>query len=51
VDHEGEREANHRWGIESRDGIKSRVESLPWEEPGGSLLTGQVVPGVKVARA
>ena len=35
----------------SMDGIKTRVVSLPWEEPGGSLLTGQAVPGVKVARA
>ena len=34
-----------------RDGIKTEVESLPRDEPGGSLLTGQVVPGVKVARA
>ena len=34
-----------------RDGIKTRVESLPWDQPGGSLLTGQVVPGVKAARA
>jgi hypothetical protein len=33
------------------DGIKTRVVSLPWEEPGGSLLIGQAVPGVKVARA
>ena len=31
--------------------IKTRVQSLPWEEPGGCLLTGQVVTGVKVARA
>ena len=34
-----------------RDGIKTRVESLPWDQPGGCLLTGQVVPGVKAARA
>jgi hypothetical protein len=34
-----------------RDGIKTGVESLPRDEPGGCLLTGQVVPGVKVARA
>ena len=33
------------------DGIKTRVVSLPWEEPGGCLLIGQAVPGVKVARA
>jgi hypothetical protein len=31
--------------------IETRVQSLPWEEPGGCLLTGQVVTGVKVARA
>jgi hypothetical protein len=34
-----------------RDGIKTRVESLPWDQPGGCLLTGQAVPGVKAARA
>ena len=34
-----------------RDGIKTRVESLPWDQPGGCLLTGQVMPGVKAARA
>jgi hypothetical protein len=33
------------------DGIETRVELLPWDEPGGSLPTGQVVPGTKVARA
>ncbi len=31
--------------------IKTRVASMPWEEPGGSLPTGQVVSGMKVARA
>ena len=31
--------------------IKTGVWSLPWEEPGGCLLTGQVVTGAKVARA
>ena len=31
--------------------IKTRVQSLPWEEPGGYLLTALVVTGVKVARA
>jgi hypothetical protein len=31
--------------------IKTGVESLPREEPGGCLLIGQVVSGVKVARA
>jgi len=34
-----------------RNGIKTRVESLPWDQSGGCLLTGQVVPGVKAARA
>jgi hypothetical protein len=33
------------------DGIETGVELLPWDEPGGCLLTGQVVSGVKVARA
>ena len=33
------------------DGIETRVELLPWDEPGGSLPTGQVVSGMKVARA
>jgi group II intron reverse transcriptase/maturase len=33
------------------DGIKTGVESLLRDEPGGSLLIGQVVPGTKVARA
>jgi len=32
-------------------GIKTGVESLPRDESGGSLLTGQAVSGVKVARA
>jgi hypothetical protein len=31
--------------------IKTRVQSLPWDEPGGCLLTGQVVTGAEVARA
>ena len=34
-----------------RDDVKTGVESLPRDQPGGSLLTGQVVPGVKAARA
>ena len=34
-----------------RDGIKTGVESLPRDESGGCLLTGQMVSGVKVARA
>jgi len=33
------------------DGIKTGVESFPRDEPGGSLPTGQVVPGMEVARA
>lgn len=32
-----------------RDGIKTKVESLPWEEPGRDLLTAQVVSGMEVA--
>ena len=31
------------------DGIETGVELLPRDEPGGCLLTGQVVPGVKAA--
>ena len=31
--------------------IKTGVQSLPWDEPGGCLLTGQVVTGAEVARA
>jgi hypothetical protein len=31
--------------------IETGVQSLPREEPGGCLLIGQVVTGVKVARA
>ena len=33
------------------DGIETRVQLLPWDEPGGCLLIGQVVSGTKVARA
>lgn len=33
------------------DGIKSGAIYLARDEPGGSLLTGQVVSGMKVARA
>ena len=29
------------------DDAKTRVEGMPWEQPGGSLLTGQVASGVK----
>jgi hypothetical protein len=31
--------------------IKTRVQLLPWDESGGCLFTGQVVSGIKVARA
>lgn len=33
------------------DGIETGVQLLPRDEPGGSLLIGQVVPGTKAARA
>jgi hypothetical protein len=33
------------------DGIETEDESLPRDEPGGDLLTAQVVPGIKAARA
>ena len=33
------------------DVIETGVQSLPRDEPGGCLLIGQVVTGVKVARA
>ncbi len=29
------------------DDAKTRGEGMPWEQPGGSLLTGQVASGVK----
>ena len=29
------------------DDIETRVESLLWDEPGGCLLTGQVVSGIR----
>ena len=32
------------------DDIETRVQLLPWDEPGGCLLIGQVVSGTKVAR-
>ena len=38
-------------GRKRSDGIETGVESLPRDEPGGNLLTAQVVPGLKVARA
>ena len=33
------------------DDIETRVQLLPWDEPGGCLLTGLAVSGTKVARA
>ena len=33
------------------DDIRTGVQLLPWEEPGGYLLTALVVSGMKVARA
>ena len=33
------------------DDIETRVQLLPWDEPGGYLLTALVVSGTKVARA
>jgi hypothetical protein len=33
------------------DDIETGVEAVPRDEPGGSLLTGQAVSGMKVARA
>jgi hypothetical protein len=33
------------------DDIETRVQLLPWDEPGESLLIGLVVSGTKVARA
>jgi hypothetical protein len=35
----------------SAGGIETRVGILLWDESGGCLLTGQVVSGMKVARA
>lgn len=32
-------------------GIETRVQLLPWDKPGGGLLTGLAVSGTKVARA
>jgi hypothetical protein len=32
-----------------RDAIKTRGESLTWDKPGGNLLTGQAVAGMKAA--
>jgi hypothetical protein len=33
------------------DDIETRVQLLPWDEPGGCLFIGLVVSGTKVARA
>jgi hypothetical protein len=35
----------------NEDGIETRAAVWPWDEPGGHLLTAQVVPGMKAARA
>jgi hypothetical protein len=35
----------------SETDIKTGYVSLPWDEPGGSLFIGQVVSGMKAARA
>jgi hypothetical protein len=35
----------------STDDIETRPERTAWDEPGGSLPTGQAVSGVEVARA
>jgi hypothetical protein len=35
----------------SIDDIETRFECMAWDEPGGSLPTGQVVSGMEVARA
>ena len=44
--------ANHSMtGRKRSDDIKTGVESLPWDEFGGSLLTARAVSGLKVARA
>ena len=32
-----------------RDVIKTRAESLTWDEPEGNLLTGQAVAGMEAA--
>ena len=32
-----------------KDVIKTRGESLTWDKPGGNLLTGQAVAGMKAA--
>jgi hypothetical protein len=35
----------------STDGVETGVDKVPRDEPGGGLLTGQAVSGMKVARA
>jgi hypothetical protein len=32
-----------------KDDIETRVRILSWDEPGGYLITGQAVSGMKVA--
>lgn len=44
--------ANHSMtGRKRMDDIKTRVESLPWDQFGGCLFIARVVSGLKVARA
>ena len=44
--------ANHPMtGRKRSDDIKTGVESLPRDEPGGYLFTAQAVSGIEVARA
>ena len=31
------------------DGVKTREVMLPWDKPGGYLLTVQAAPGIEVA--
>ena len=51
VGREGEREQTIDDVSKRSDDIKTGVENLSREEPGGSLPTGQAVSGMKVARA
>jgi hypothetical protein len=51
VDHEGERKRTTDEASKAYGWLETGVELLPRDEPGGCLLTGQVVSGVKVARA
>jgi hypothetical protein len=52
VGQEGERkQTTEDVSKRSIDDIETRPERMAWDEPGGSLLTGQVVSGMEVARA